>query len=136
MKWLLAVMLLACGQARAATVQVLVTGVRNARGHVLVALCERANFLQPHCPWKAKVPAVLGSVRVVLKNVPAGTYAAQAFHDENDDGRLDRNFLGLPKEGMGFSGNAPMHYGPPRFDAAMFAVGKDGADISFVLKYY
>ena len=39
----------------------------------------------------------------IVPNVPPGTYAAQAFHDEDDNGKLDRTLLGLPKEAMGFS---------------------------------
>jgi uncharacterized protein (DUF2141 family) len=131
--------LLACvfpWQAWAGDVAVTVTGVRNDRGHVRVALCQKASFLQPHCPWQGNAKAVPGETTVVVKDVPPGTYAAQAFHDEDDNGTLDRNFLGLPKEGMGFSNNAPMHFGPPRFGAASFPVAKKGAEIKFALKYY
>ncbi len=132
-------LVLACAvplRAWAGDVVVTVTGVRNDRGHVRVALCQKASFLQPHCPWQGNAPAVNGETRVLVKNVPAGTYAAQAFHDEDDNGTLDRNFLGLPKEGMGFSNNAPMRFGPPRFNAAAFPVTAKGAEIRFALKYY
>ena len=122
--------------AWAATVVVSVTGVRNDHGHVMVALCTKADFLQPHCRWKGRVPAAEGVVQVTLENVPPGIYAAQAFHDENDNGTLDRNFFGLPKEAMGFSNDAPMHMGPPRFDAAAFNVGEDEKRILFKLKYH
>jgi uncharacterized protein (DUF2141 family) len=131
--------LLACGlpwQAWAGDVAVTVTGVRSDRGHVRVALCQKASFLQPHCPWQGNARSVIGDTTVIVKNVPPGIYAAQAFHDEDDNGTLDRNFLGLPKEGMGFSNNAPMHFGPPRFNAASFPVTAKGATIKFALKYY
>jgi uncharacterized protein (DUF2141 family) len=123
-------------QAQAATVIVNVHGVRNDHGHVLVALCTKADFLQPHCRWKGKVAATTGTVMVTINDVPAGRYAAQAFHDENDNGTLDRNFFGLPKEAMGFSNNAPMHLGPPRFDAAAFSVGAEMTEINFSLNYF
>ncbi len=129
-------MLLACGPARAADVDVTVTGVRNARGHVLVALCGEAEFLKPHCPWQGSAAAQAGTVHVVLHGVPAGVYAAEAFHDENDNGTLDRNFFGLPAEGMGFSRDAKMMFGPPRFGAAAFTVGENGAAVGFGLRYY
>jgi uncharacterized protein (DUF2141 family) len=122
--------------AQAATVVVDVNGVRDDRGHVLVALCTRADFLQPHCRWKGKAPAKVGHVTISIQNVPPGRYAAQAFHDENDNGTLDRTFFGLPKEAMGFSNDAPMHLGPPRFDAAAFAVGTDAVQIGFSLHYF
>ena len=129
-------MVLSSGAVRAANVSVTVEGVRNTRGHILVALCTRADFLRPHCSWKARVPARKGSVVAVVMNVPPGVYAAQAFHDEDDNGRLDRTLLGLPKEAMGFSNNAPMHMGPPSFDAASFKVGSEDRAIDFSLRYF
>ena len=121
--------------ATASTVDVTVNNVRNDHGRVLVALCTRADFLRPHCTWKGSVPAARGSVLVRIENVPPGIYAAQAFHDENANGRLDRNLLGLPEEGMGFSHDAPMHMGPPRFAVAAFAVGEGLVPISFRIHY-
>ncbi len=122
--------------AHAATVIVTVTGVRNNHGHVRVAICPRESFLHPNCPWFANSPAHPGDVPVTVTDVPPGTYAAEAFHDEDDNGTLERSFFGLPKEGMGFSNNAPMNFGPPRFDAAAFRVGTTGISVGFELKYY
>ena len=132
---LMAVSLSAPVMAAASTVEVTVSNVRNDHGRVLVALCTRADFLRPHCAWKGSVPAAHGNVLVRIDNVPPGTYAAQAFHDENANGRLDRNLLGLPEEGMGFSHDAPMHMGPPRFAAAAFAVGEGLVSIGFRMHY-
>ena len=128
---------LACGDARAAVVEVSVQGVRNDHGHVLVALCTKAEFLHPHCAWRGRAAAKAGTVVVSIPDVPVGTYAAQGFHDENDNGRLDRNILGLPKEAMGFSNDAPMRMGPPKFDMAAFEVGAGPVTrIGFSLRYY
>jgi len=135
-KFVLALALLASTASPAADVEVKVSNIRNDNGLIRVALCKRASFLQPHCPWQGNAQAAIGAVTVIVKNVPPGTYAAQAFHDEDGNGTLERSFLGLPKEGMGFSNNAPMHFGPPRFDAAAFDVSTNGAKIDFALKYY
>jgi uncharacterized protein (DUF2141 family) len=132
----LVLLLLATHAAHAADVTVKITNVRNDHGRIRVALCQRATFLAPHCPWQGSAPATPGEVTVLVKNVPPGTYAAQAFHDEDGNGTLERNFLGLPREGMGFSNNAPMHFGPPRYDTAAFTVDSKGANIAFRLKYY
>ena len=133
---LLASAILPAPAAQATTVLVTVTGVRNDRGKVLVALCTQATFLRPHCPWRGHSPAMPGTVLVRIDGVPPGTYAAQAFHDENGNGKLDRTMLGLPKEAMGFSNNAPMRLGPPKFDVAAFTVGPNGAAITFALRYF
>jgi uncharacterized protein (DUF2141 family) len=122
--------------AHASTVLVRVTGVRNSLGHVRVAICSKAEFLKPHCGYTGKAPAATGDVLVTVVNVPPGTYAAQAFHDEKDTGRIDRSLLGLPEQGMGFSNNAKMFFGPPHFDAAAFAVTQADTKITFSLRYY
>jgi uncharacterized protein (DUF2141 family) len=129
------VALLAGGRAEGAEVVVSVTGVRNAQGDVRVAICTRATFLHPHCLWGAHAQAAPGVVEVHIPDVPAGVYAAEAFHDENRNGKIDRNFLGFPTEGIGFSNNAPMHFGPPAFDAAAFKVQAPLTRISLSLRY-
>ena len=48
------------------------------------------------------------------------------FHDANSDGKLNR-FAGIPKEGYGFSRNAPVSFGPPKFAKAAFDV--TGGDV-------
>ena len=132
----LVILLLLAAPAKAATVTVTVTGVRNANGNILVAVCPRANFLQPDCPWHGLAPAHPGNTSVTIDHVPPGTYAAQAFHDEDSNGKLERSFLGLPNEGMGFSNDAPMHFGPPSFGRASFNVNGNSLAIHFRLKYY
>ncbi len=136
MKRLLLAAVLLAPAARAATVRVTVTGIRNDHGHVVVAICTRAEFLHPSCAYNARAAAHPGQLTLSITGVPAGTYAAQAFHDENDNGTIDRNFLGLPEEGMGFSHDAPMHFGPPQFDIAAFTLGTADAVLSFKLRYF
>ena len=64
----------------------------------------------------------------------SGAYAVSLFHDENGNGRLD-TILGIPREGFGFSRNPPIRFGPPRFDAARFAVTSGEAAQQVRLKY-
>jgi uncharacterized protein (DUF2141 family) len=121
--------------ALGATLDITVTGVRNDHGQVRLAVCSRADFLKPHCPWQAAAKAAAGSVTLHIADIPAGTYAIQAFHDENGDGKLNRNFIGIPEEGIGFSNDAPMHFGPPDFAAAAFTVGDAPRQLGFSLRY-
>jgi uncharacterized protein (DUF2141 family) len=136
MKRLLLAALLAAPAAHAATVAVTITGIRNDHGHVLVTICTRAEFLGPHCAYHARAAAHPGQVTIMVQGVPAGTYAAQAFHDENDNDTIDRTFLGMPEEGMGFSNDAPMRFGPPSFDTAAFTLGAGDAALRFKLRYF
>jgi uncharacterized protein (DUF2141 family) len=52
--------------------------------------------------------------------IPQGTYAVACFHDENGNGKLDRNFLGIPTEGTVASNHAKGRLGPPKYDDAKF----------------
>jgi uncharacterized protein (DUF2141 family) len=74
---------------------------------VLVAVCTPETFLGRSCPYAGRAPAASGQAQVVVRGIDPGVYGVQAFHDQNDNFDLDRNFLGLPKEGMGFSNDAP-----------------------------
>lgn len=121
--------------ATAATLQVAVDNVRNAEGEVRVAVCSEARFLGPSCEHVGHAPARPGRV-VVRVEVPPGTWAVQAYHDENGNGKLDRNLLGLPTEGLGFSNDARFRFGPPRWAEAAFRLGPDGGQVVVPLRYF
>ena len=61
----------------------------------------------------------------VFLNIPAGTYAISVIQDENLDGKLTKNFLGIPKEPYGFSKNKYGMFGPPAFENVSFEVEND-----------
>lgn len=124
------------GEAPTASVDIVVNDVRNARGHVRAEICTQQTFLHPDCPWSGSASAHPGSVTVHIAGVPPGTYAAQLYHDENDNHRVDRNLIGIPTEGVGFSRDAPFRFGPPSWDDAAFTVGPDGARITVTLRHF
>lgn len=66
-----------------------------------------------------------GRCRIVLDKIPAGVYAVACYHDENNNGKIDTNFFGIPKEGTGASRDAKGSMGPPKFNDAKFALAKD-----------
>ncbi len=128
---------LAAAPARAdGVVEVTITGIHSAKGTILVAVCDQATFLQETCRYKGRAPAAIGSVTIRIAGVPPGTYAAQAYGDENDNGKIDRNLFGIPTEGLGFSNDAKMRFGPPAFGDAAFTLGPAGGRIAFGLRYY
>ena len=118
--------------ASGGTLTVRMTNVRNARGEVLVAACPQAQFLKENCPYNGSAPAHVGMTVVVLHGLPPGQYAVQTFHDENGNKKVDRNFIGIPREGVGFSNDAPIRMGPPKWADAMFAF--NGAEQTIQLK--
>ncbi len=65
-------------------------------------------------------------------DIPPGTYALAVIHDENMNGELDTNWLGVPKEGYGFSSGAKASMRAPSFEAASFPY--DGQNLGLTLR--
>jgi len=107
----------------AGDLQVVVSNIRNARGLIQVGVCPQDRFLTETCPYNASAPAHPGETVVVVPNVPPGIWATQVYHDENMNEQVDRDLLGIPLEGIGFSNNAHFRFGPPSFADARFELG-------------
>jgi uncharacterized protein (DUF2141 family) len=73
-----------------------------------------------------------GSATCTFTNVPVGRYAVAVWHDVDGDGKLDANFIGIPKEPVGSSNNAKGTMGPPRFRDAAFEVS--GREVRQVIR--
>lgn len=131
-----AALLLAAAAAPTSTLTVQVGNVRNAKGRVHLDVCPEGKFLKDGCPYQASATAHAGTTIVIVPNVAPGRYAIQAFHDENMNDHVDRGFLGLPKEGVGFSNDAPIRLGPPSFASAAFTVPGGDQVIRFKLRYF
>ncbi|GAB2857049.1 hypothetical protein GCM10027277_26820 [Pseudoduganella ginsengisoli] len=126
LKSALAGALLASAGASATTLQVKIDGVASGKGKLRVAVCDESTFLKK-CTLGAATAAHAGSARVDVPNVPAGAWAVMAYHDENDNEKMDRNAMGIPSEGYGFSNGATAKYGPPPFRQAAVTVGNGAA---------
>ena len=113
--------------AAAADLVIEVTGIRSDAGRVFVAVhTPREGDKYPYAGGMfagLQHRAREGAVRFVLRDVPAGRYAVNAFHDENDNGSLDSNVLGIPKEGYAFANDPATNFGPPGFEEAAVSVG-------------
>ena len=75
------------------------------------------------------------SAQVVFADLPAGVYAVSVFHDENMNERLDKNFMGVPKEGYGASNNPKKKMRPPNFDETKFQIGVADQSVEIKLMY-
>ena len=81
---------------------------------------------------REKVSATAASKGLTLDALPFGTYAISFFYDANGNGKLDKDFLGIPKEAYGFSNNAHGSFGPPSFSKAKFHFSTDGQTTTLV----
>jgi len=96
------------------------TVTRNAQGVVRCGLFTEKGWLK--APVQSSVARIVGgSALCVFKDVPKGVYGISAFHDENQNGKLDTNFIGLPTEDYCASRDARGSFGPPSFSDAKFS---------------
>jgi len=108
-----------------------VVNLRNDHGQVGCSLFNDPTGFPRHGNVFRHVWAPIHGDRAVCEfpGIPAGTYAAAVFHDENSDGKFNTNMFGMPLEGYGFSNDAPVRFGPPSFEAASFRYeGKTASD--------
>lgn len=104
------------------------TGIEGEAGSFIVWVYQDADTWLGERWRTQKVVAVAGNSRngeiTVELTLPPGEYALSVFHDVDDDGKLERNFIGIPKEPAGLSNNLRPKFGPPRFKDAKFTVGE------------
>lgn len=74
-------------------------------------------------------------IEFVFNDLPEGEYAAFAFHDEDDNKKINTNMVGIPTEGYGATEGAKNKFGPPKYKDAKFVVSKTtAAETSVPLK--
>ncbi|MDF0714583.1 DUF2141 domain-containing protein [Muricauda sp. 334s03] len=109
------------------TLSIQVNNVQSTNGKVNVAVYDSdESFLSfDHVLKTDSVAANEGSVVLSIPDLPAGEYALAVFHDENDNGKLDTNWLGIPKEKVAFSKGKMKTFGPPKFRECTFTMSTD-----------
>lgn len=96
---------------------------------LFVAVHSNADEFPMSCDKAIKwtVIATGDQTELSIKDIAAGDYAVSVFADVNDNGKLDTNFIGMPKEPVAVSRDAKGKFGPPKFADAAFKVG-EGVD--------
>ena len=119
-------------------IHVEIDGLRNDKGQVMCALFSSAEgFPRDNDKAVAHVKGAIshGQASCEFSDIPIGTYAVSIFHDENSNGKMDTNFMGIPREGVGASNNATGHFGPPKFSAAAFQFPGGQEDLKIHINY-
>lgn len=136
-----ALMLLAAAaaQAQCPGIHVKILNIRNSLGTVACALFESAaGFPEEYLRMATNVMVIKvrkDQARCDFEDIPPGTYAMAVVRDENMNGKLDTSFLGLPREGDGFSNDATGPLGAPPFSAASFRYNGQHAELRMSLRY-
>ena len=118
----------------AADLVIHVDNVKSAAGQVMVALYDNADGFLKHPVRAEKAKADKTGTTLVFHDVAPGDYGFAVFQDTNDNGRMDRNLMGIPTEPIAFSNNAQGRMGPPDFAAVKLAVPAAGLDTAVTLR--
>ncbi|OUL23187.1 hypothetical protein BV372_30120 [Nostoc sp. T09] len=116
-----------------------IDGFKNKQGQVCASIFaksqgfpnNRDRVLQRQCTKITDIP-----VKLNFENLPAGSYAVAAMHDSNEDLKLNRNSLGMPTEGFGFSKNPEVNSSAPKFSDAAIVLAGPNTSIQIHLKYF
>lgn len=114
--------------AKTYTLTVVVEGVNNEDGNIGVLVFQNDKGWAEDRLAALKdvvVPAHPGTVKVIVPDLPAGDYAVSVAHDVNKNRKLDKNFIGKPKEQWGLSNNPHAVLRAPAFSKCKFTLDKD-----------
>jgi uncharacterized protein (DUF2141 family) len=123
------------GATGTGSLDVTVTGIKHTRGALLTCIWkDKSGF--PTCQKsttaiKQKAAITGATMKVRFTGLAPGAYAVSVHHDEDGDGKLKTNFIGMPKEGVGVSNNPG---GMPSFAKSQVQIGA-GTAISMVMRY-
>ncbi|MGI9318205.1 MAG: DUF2141 domain-containing protein [bacterium] len=119
--------------AVAETLVVNVSGIKPGEGDLRIGLFNTEKSF-PYGEWAVgvEVPGTEESMRIEVTEVPAGQYAVSVVQDLNGNGKLDKNFVGMPKEPYGFSGD--WKSGAASFDDAAIQIGPGETETSIKMK--
>jgi uncharacterized protein (DUF2141 family) len=123
--------------AAAAELVVAVETPRSADGNI------RAGVFDSAATWldgkralkRVAVPATQPATVFAFADLPPGSYAVALYHDENENATHDRNFLGMPVEGYGFTRDPTILLSPPSYEDCVIEVPANGARVTVQLKY-
>lgn len=127
---------LASAQPSCPGIHVKILNIRNSTGTVACALFDSPKgFPKEYLRFATNIMIIKirkSQARCDFEDIPPGRYAMAVVHDENMNGKLDTNWLGVPTEGYGFSNNAKALLSAPSFSAASFRY--DGRNINMTMK--
>lgn len=117
------------------SLKVTIDNVADDHGFILIALYRSADDFMNNRFMSLKLPAAKKGVSAFFSDVPSGEYAISVLHDRNNDMKLNKNAIGIPVEGVGFSNNEIGRFGPPDFERVAFMFPQKSEQV-IKLKYW
>ena len=124
--------------ARSQKCEISINGLRNSLGNVkLIVFASKEGFPNKHEKAYAKKEiSITGSEVHTTIEMKPGKYAIVFIHDENMNKKMDRSWVGMPKEGYGVSNNPKLYFKPPSFKQCVIEVTDKGCKIDMNIKYF
>ncbi len=130
---------IAAAQSSCPGIHVKIPNIKNNTGNIACGIFESPEGF----PKKFLGSATVVIIKKILdtkaqcnfSDIPPGTYGIAVIHDENMNGKLDTNWIGLPTEGYGFSNTTIDEFGAPAFSAAKFRYDGQNLNLSIKLAY-
>ncbi|MCB1193528.1 MAG: DUF2141 domain-containing protein [Leptospiraceae bacterium] len=124
--------------SKSCELEVKVSGLKNQKGSVMLGIYNKNHkgfpddkYIFKNVDSKISIP----EPSILISKIPCGKYAAAIFHDENGNKKLDKNLIGIPKEGYGFSNNPKSNFGPPNYEKAEFQLDSGKKTITIKMVY-
>ena len=111
-----------------------IEGFENTNGTAEIALVNSKENFSEETPFKGYKVGITGNRVVETLVLPCGEYAVKVFHDENNNGELDKRIFGIPAEAYGFSNDARGTVGPPEYEKAAFKLDSPGKKLVIHIK--
>ena len=115
------------------TITVEINNVDTVEGSLLLAIFNSEETFLENGFKETKLTPAKGTVIYKFEGITPGVYTISAVHDLNDNGELDKNFMGIPTEPYGVSRDGKKQFGPPSYEDAVFRISNGDMNISINL---
>ena len=117
------------------TLIIQIDNVEKPAGFIMIAAYSNAaTFLSDNLFRGEKYKVDQTGSTDFMMELPLGEYAISVYQDLDKNGKLDTNMFGVPTEPIGFSNNAAVRFGPPKYESARFSFEEDRQKIQITLK--
>ncbi|MBQ0768804.1 MAG: DUF2141 domain-containing protein [Bizionia sp.] len=128
MKQILALFSLICFsmQAQSPELSLTISNIESLNGTIEIGVFNTSdNYLKEGAAFKNySVDVTKETETIVIKDLPKGEYAISMYHDDNSDGKCNKNFIGIPKEAFGFSNNVIPKFSAPSYEDCKFVLNE------------
>ena len=123
--------------APSGTIEIRFTGIRDSGGLIAIGVNRNRDGWprDPHMDFNWEKTGMVDGVFIArIENLVYGTYAISVLDDENSNLEMDM-FMGIPREGWGFSMNPPFKLSTPDFEECSFLLSEPLKRITIDLRY-